>query len=103
MFLLFVELMKIPVAYKINNLYIKNSIFKIGTRLDSMEKSKKNHKISIKKEWCKGCAICVEFCPQDVLGMNGAYAEVVNLEACTACGLCEIRCPDFAITVEKGD
>jgi NAD-dependent dihydropyrimidine dehydrogenase PreA subunit len=33
--------------------------------------------------------------------MNGLYAEVVNLEACTACGLCEIRCPDFAITVTK--
>jgi len=65
------------------------------------EKEKKLPTISIKKEWCKSCEICVEFCPTDVLAMNGAYPEVVNLEACTACGLCEIRCPDFAITVTK--
>ena len=57
--------------------------------------------IKINKEWCKGCAICVEFCPHNVLSMNGAYAEVIDLDACTACELCEIRCPDFAITVEK--
>jgi len=67
------------------------------------EKEKKLPTITIKKEWCKGCEICVEFCPTDVLAMNGAYAEVVNLEACTACGLCEIRCPDFAITVTKNN
>ena len=66
-------------------------------------KEKKLPKITIKKEWCKGCRICVEFCPHDVLAMNGAVVEVVNLENCTACMLCEIRCPDFAITVEKNE
>ena len=66
-----------------------------------MNKGKKLPKIEIKKEWCKGCEICVDYCPTDVLAINGLYAEVVNLEACTACGLCEIRCPDFAITVTK--
>lgn len=59
--------------------------------------------ITIKKEWCKGCAICVEYCPHDVLAMNGAYPEVVNLEACTACQLCDVHCPDFAITVTKNE
>ncbi|MBN1349114.1 4Fe-4S binding protein [candidate division KSB1 bacterium] len=59
--------------------------------------------IIINTQWCKGCAICVEFCPQNVLAMNGNYPEVVNLEACTACQLCDIRCPDFAITVRKYD
>jgi len=59
--------------------------------------------ITINKNWCKGCAICVEFCPRDVLAMNGAYPEVVNLAACTACQLCDVRCPDFAITVRKQD
>ncbi|MBN2090980.1 4Fe-4S binding protein [candidate division KSB1 bacterium] len=66
-----------------------------------MKKQKKLPTITINKDWCKGCTICVEFCPHDVLVMNGAYAEVKNLEACTACLLCEIHCPDFAITVEK--
>lgn len=68
-----------------------------------MEKPKKRPTIEIKKEWCKGCEICVEFCPFNVLAMNGALPEVVNIDACTACGLCEIRCPDFAIKVIKPD
>lgn len=66
-----------------------------------MKKEKKLPKIEIKKEWCKGCDICVQFCPADVLALNGPVVEIVNLEACTGCGLCEIRCPDFAITVTK--
>jgi len=57
--------------------------------------------IEIKAEWCKGCEICVEFCPADVLAMQDGCATVVNLAACTACKMCEIRCPDFAITVTK--
>ena len=32
---------------------------------------------------CKGCGICVNFCPKKV------------------CGQCEMRCPDYAIFVEK--
>ena len=26
-----------------------------------------------------------------------------NIESCTMCGLCELSCPDQAITLEKGD
>lgn len=57
--------------------------------------------ITINSEWCKGCGICVEFCPNQVLILGRQHAEVVNIEACTACKLCEIRCPDFAIEVTK--
>ncbi len=56
--------------------------------------------IEIVKSLCKGCAICVEFCPKDVLAMEGSLPVVVNLEACNRCQLCDIRCPDFAITVK---
>jgi len=57
--------------------------------------------IEIKSEWCKGCDICVAFCPADVLEMKNGKAVVKNLNACTACMLCELRCPDFAISVIK--
>ncbi|HEC77664.1 MAG TPA: 4Fe-4S dicluster domain-containing protein [candidate division WOR-3 bacterium] len=57
--------------------------------------------IEIKESWCKGCEICVAFCPKDVLTMEGAKAKVANLDACTGCQLCEIYCPDFAIKVLK--
>ena len=66
-----------------------------------MKKEKKLPKIEIKKELCKGRDICVQFCPTNVLALNGPVVEVINLEACTGCGLCEIRCPDFAITVTR--
>jgi 2-oxoglutarate ferredoxin oxidoreductase subunit delta len=56
--------------------------------------------IEINDSWCKGCAICVEFCPKDVLRMTPMdKVEVTTLEACTKCLRCEQLCPDFAIVV----
>lgn len=55
--------------------------------------------ILIDEVLCKGCAICVEFCPKHVFIMQGELPVVVDLEACNRCMLCEIRCPDFALTV----
>ena len=55
--------------------------------------------IEVIKAWCKGCGICVEFCPKDVLEMNDGLAVVKKPEDCNRCQLCDFRCPDFAITV----
>ena len=54
----------------------------------------------IYSRWCKGCRICVEFCPADALeiGSDG-NAFLAHPEACTRCGICETNCPDFAITL----
>lgn len=65
----------------------------------AVKKKKKDVVIEVNEPWCKGCAICVEFCPEGVLVMERGKVKVVNLEACSACGLCELRCPDFAIVV----
>lgn len=56
--------------------------------------------ITINSEWCKGCAICIEYCPQDVLALEKGIAVVVNLDDCNRCQLCDYRCPDYAITVK---
>ncbi len=48
---------------------------------------------------CKGCGICVEFCPKKVLEMKDYKAHVARLDDCIACNLCDYRCPDFAIEV----
>ena len=65
-------------------------------------KKKKTETIVIRKDLCKGCGICVAFCPTHVLELgDDEKAEVKRLEDCTGCGLCEMRCPDLAIEVQK--
>ncbi len=57
-------------------------------------------KLEINTEWCKGCGICVAFCPKNVLELNRKdKSEAVRLEDCIACMMCELRCPDLAIEV----
>jgi 2-oxoglutarate ferredoxin oxidoreductase subunit delta len=58
-------------------------------------------RLEIIERYCKGCSICVEFCPTHVLEMDGFLATVVRPEACIGCMQCELRCPDFAIKVYK--
>ena len=54
--------------------------------------------IEINRDWCKGCQICVAFCPEKVLELDDdEKAIVICPEKCTDCGLCELRCPDMAI------
>ena len=61
----------------------------------------KKNQIDINEAWCKGCEICVEVCPKKVLKMEDFVAKVVDLDSCTACMLCEVLCPDFAIVVHS--
>ena len=57
----------------------------------------------IREHWCKGCNICVAFCPKNVLVLSGGKVSAEKPGDCIGCRLCEMRCPDFAIEVnEKG-
>lgn len=58
-------------------------------------------KISIIPRFCKGCEICVKLCPTQVLGMEMFLVKVVDIDKCNACMACELRCPDFAIFIDK--
>jgi 2-oxoglutarate ferredoxin oxidoreductase subunit delta len=63
-----------------------------------MSNNRENQEVKINQAWCKGCGICVAFCPKQVLGLNEAEKiEMVDRENCIVCGQCELRCPDFAI------
>lgn len=64
-----------------------------------MSKNKlREHRII--RQWCKGCGICVHFCPKQVLELdNEGKACVASPEDCIACRICELRCPDMAIEV----
>ncbi len=62
------------------------------------EKLKKHH---INREWCKGCGICVAFCPKNVLELDDKdKAQAARPKDCIRCRLCEMLCPDLAIEIE---
>lgn len=62
---------------------------------------------------CKGCNLCVELCPQQVLEVSSEtnakgyhYPELKtdSGEHCVNCEFCAMICPEFAIyTVEVGE
>lgn len=66
-------------------------------------------KISFDYEYCKGCRLCVEFCPPKILAMDTSkmnekgynLVKVVEPEKCIGCAFCAIMCPDSVITVER--
>lgn len=59
-------------------------------------------RIEINRDWCKGCRICVAFCPKNVLELDAeGKAAVARPDDCIWCGDCEVRCPDLAITIVK--
>jgi len=62
--------------------------------------------IEVKDDWCKGCNLCIERCPVDALeesdrlNKKGIRPPQLKKEnECNNCRLCELICPDFAITV----
>ena len=60
--------------------------------------TKPEKEVQIDREWCKGCGICVAFCPKEVLILDEeGIAKWAYPEKCIRCSLCEMRCPDIAI------
>ena len=70
-------------------------------------------RITIDRELCKGCGLCVEVCPKeqieisDELNKKGYYPaktkeadlDDASESECTGCALCGEICPDVAIRV----
>ncbi|MDD5560831.1 MAG: 4Fe-4S dicluster domain-containing protein [Candidatus Omnitrophica bacterium] len=65
-------------------------------------------KIIINREKCKGCLLCVSFCPKSLIvadkdlnrrGLNPAKTK--DSSGCTGCSMCAIICPECCIEVYK--
>ncbi len=61
----------------------------------------KAKKLVLNQGWCKGCGVCAAFCPKGVLALKGNKIEIVEPDKCILCGMCEVRCPDYAIWLEE--
>lgn len=51
--------------------------------------------VTVKKEACRGCSICVKQCPFEAITMEGKLAVIGP--SCTGCGVCVEKCPFQAI------
>jgi len=49
------------------------------------KKRRSRGEVRVFSKWCKGCGLCVAFCPEQVFG----------------CMWCYHHCPDFAISVRR--
>ncbi len=64
-------------------------------------------RVFIRKNRCKGCQFCIEFCPQHVLALSrdfnakGYRYPVVVKDECVHCTLCIMLCPDYAILSKR--
>lgn len=70
----------------------------------SDKKEKRTYILRIDKEKCKGCQLCIEFCPKDVLELSmnlnkkgSKYSIMVHPNDCIGCRVCVLMCPDICI------
>lgn len=69
--------------------------------------------ITIDAQRCKGCSLCIEFCPKKVIVLSkslnsaGYYAaEFLDRDGkagCGGCAICGLICPDVVIEVFRDD
>lgn len=51
---------------------------------------------------CKGCGICSALCPKQVFEKDEEGKPIfAHEENCIVCGMCELRCPDYAIRIGR--
>jgi 2-oxoglutarate ferredoxin oxidoreductase subunit delta len=64
--------------------------------------------VKIDKERCKGCELCIMYCPKKSLRMSAGfndkgyhYPEFCEADECTGCALCGRICPEVALEIYK--
>ncbi|MEA3440753.1 MAG: 4Fe-4S dicluster domain-containing protein [Chloroflexota bacterium] len=64
--------------------------------------------IEVNELYCKGCDLCVDACPKEVLALDmehltpkGYHPVMLVADGCTGCGICAVVCPEAALTVYR--
>ena len=64
--------------------------------------------VLVDTERCKGCGVCVESCPYNVLSLGREvnikgynYVHVLVPDNCIGCTNCAVVCPDSCLTVYR--
>ena len=75
---------------------------------------KKRFKLIFNRDKCKGCELCVSFCPRKILAIDDKEvnakgyhpATVTDMSQCIGCASCAMMCPDCCISIyelEEGE
>ncbi len=74
---------------------------------------KKRFKVLFNRDKCKGCELCVSFCPKKILAPDSAVNAkgyhpicVTDQAECIGCSSCALMCPDCCISIyelEEGE
>lgn len=66
-------------------------------------------RIEIDQELCKGCELCISFCPKECITLSDQFNAAGYLPTvfgepreCTGCATCAVVCPEVAIEVFRG-
>ena len=67
-------------------------------------------KVKIEKDKCKGCELCIFYCPLKSLELSSTlnkrgvkFASFKKEAKCSGCGFCFLICPDNCIRIYKED
>ncbi len=58
--------------------------------------------VSLDREVCVGCSMCVNVCPHEVFVLKENKAIMIDKDGCMECGACAKNCPVSAISVSQG-
>jgi NAD-dependent dihydropyrimidine dehydrogenase PreA subunit len=56
---------------------------------------------SIDEQFCIGCGLCTNLCPEDVLRMKNGKAYIVYPGDCSHCLECFVYCPTEAVIMGR--
>lgn len=80
----------------------------IGEALEKDKWKIPHGEIYIIKDRCKGCNICIDFCPTEALEESEEFnvkgyhpPKLKDEDLCVGCRFCELICPEFAIYIVK--
>jgi 2-oxoglutarate ferredoxin oxidoreductase subunit delta len=73
-----------------------------------MPATKRQFRVSIDRELCKSCELCLPACPRHLLALSAALnrkgchpAEIARQAECLGCLKCARMCPEAAIEVRE--